>query len=341
VAQTSATATTSTLADLLRQSETGRVTTAFVQDSWRPLSHLVVAPGVRVVRYDVTGETYFEPRVSATYQIRPDVRLTGGWSIDHQIVNRIVREDRVHGDGGFWALADGNAIPVAKAQQAVAGLNVSRNGVTFDLSGFYKRFDHLTLFAPRLYTGMAPEPGADLFYEGTGTAAGIEAILQHRVARNALSFGYTLSRVDNTYPALEDETFPASIDQLNELKMTEAFQITAGWWVSGAFVVGSGRPYTAASGIETVWFPTGAVLSQIKFGDKNALRLPPYHRLDLSTARDFPVGRIVLSLGGTIFNVYDQKSAIAVDYDSIAGTLAAHDVTQMGRAFNAFLRVRF
>ena len=106
-AQTSGNTATSTLADLLRQSENGRVTTAFVHDSWRPLSRLLVAPAARIVRYDVADATYFEPRITASYQVRPDFRLTGGWSMDHQIVNRIVREDRAHGDGGFWALTDG------------------------------------------------------------------------------------------------------------------------------------------------------------------------------------------------------------------------------------------
>ena len=130
--------------------------------------------------------------------------------MDHQIVNRIVREDRAHGDGGFWALTDGTTIPVARAQQAVAGLNVSRAGVSFDLSGFYKRFDDLALFAPRLYTGMLPDAGTDLLHIGSGTAAGIEAILQHRTPQNAMWIGYTLSRVDNSFPTLEDDTFPAS-----------------------------------------------------------------------------------------------------------------------------------
>ena len=213
--------------------------------------------------------------------------------------------------------------------------------MSFDLSGFYKRFDDLALFAPRLYTGMLPDAGADLLHIGSGTAAGIEAILQHRTPQNGMWIGYTLSRVDNSFPTLEDDTFPASYDQLHEFKVVDAFEIVAKWSVSGAFVVGSGRPYTVASGVETVWFPTGAVLSQLTFGDKNASRLPAYHRLDVSTERDFSFGRIGTSLGATVFNVYDQKSAIAVEYDSIAGTLAAHDVTQMGRAVNAFLRVRF
>ena len=337
----SAAGTTSTLVDLMRQSETGRVITGFVHDSWRPLSRLIVAPAARIVHFDVASATYFEPRVTASYQVRPDFRLTGGWSMDHQVVNRVVREDRAHGDGGFWALADGTTIPVARAQQAIAGLNVSHDGVSFDLSGFYKRLDDLTLFAPRLYTGIAPAPDADLLHTGSGTASGIEAVLQYRVPQNVMWIGYTLSRVDNSFPTLEDDTFAASYDQLHEFKVVDAFEILARWSVRGAFVAGSGRPYTTASGVETVWFPTGAVVSQLQFGDKNASRLPGYHRLDLSTERAFSFARVGLSLGATVFNVYDQKSVIGVNYDSIADALASHDVTQMGRAFNAFMRVHF
>jgi hypothetical protein len=90
-----------------------------------------------------------------------------------------------------------------------------------------------------------------------------------------------------------------------------------------------------------VWFPTGAVVIEPNFSGKNTSRLPAYHRLDFSTEREFTFSRIGLALGATVFNVYDQDSVIAVDYDSIAGSLAAHNVTQMGRAFNAFLRVHF
>ena len=74
---------------------------------------MMVTPDARNER---TSSTYFEPRASATYQLLPQLRLNGGWSIDHQVINRITREDRLHGDGAFWALADGVAIPVARAK---------------------------------------------------------------------------------------------------------------------------------------------------------------------------------------------------------------------------------
>lgn len=340
-ATTNGNAGTSTLADLLRRSDRGRTISAFVHDSWRASSRLTIAPGARIVRYDLADATYVEPRITASYQARPDVRLTAGWSIDHQVVNRVVREDRAHGDGGFWALAGGANMPVPRAQQAVAGVHVSRPQVTFDLTGFVKRFDDLTLFAPRLYPGVVPAADAKLLHTGTGTAFGVEAIVQHRTPRNALLLAYTIGRSEQTFPTLEHDTFPASYDRLQEIKAMNAFTIASRWTVSGAFVVGSGLPYTSTSGVETVWFPTGAVVSQVKFGDKNGLRLAPYHRLDLSSEKGFAVGRIVVSIGGTVFNVYDQKSPIARDYINFAGALTTQDVLQMGRAFITFLRVGF
>jgi len=121
----------------------------------------------------------------------------------------------------------------------------------------------------------------------------------------------------------------------------DAVEIAARWSVSGAFVAGSGRPYTSVTGVETVWFPTGDVVEQLTFAGKNGARLPAYHRLDVSTERTFMFGRVATSLGGTVFNVYDHDSAIGVEYDTVAGAPVSHDVLQMGRAFNAFLRVRF
>jgi ferric enterobactin receptor len=329
------------LVELLRQSGTGRATAFYVHDSWRPFGRVSIAPGLRVVRDGAAAATYIEPRVTASYQLRPDVRFTGGWSIDHQIMNRVMREDRSHGDSGFWALADDAAITVPRAQQAVAGLNVSRQGISFDLAGFYKRVDHMTLFAPRLYTGVAPDAGADPFYEGSRTAFGIESSLRYHAERNSLWLAYTAGHTEDDYPTLEAATFPASYDQINEVKVVDAVQIAKRWSVSGAFVVGSGKPYTPATGVETVWFPTGKVVSQVTFGDKNGSRLPAYHRLDVATERTFAFGRLATSLGATVFNVYNQDSVMAIEYDSVAGALSGQNVLQMGRTFNAFVRVKF
>ena len=104
------------LVPLLQRTTTGKTVTLFAQDTWRPVGRLVVAPGVRLTHYDLAGRTYVDPRVSASYPVAPRVDVHATWSIDHQIASNITREDREHGDGDFWVLADGSAVPVARTR---------------------------------------------------------------------------------------------------------------------------------------------------------------------------------------------------------------------------------
>ena len=48
------------LGDLLETQGTSREMTAYAQDTWRPLAHLVVAPGLRLTHDDLAGATFLE-----------------------------------------------------------------------------------------------------------------------------------------------------------------------------------------------------------------------------------------------------------------------------------------
>lgn len=331
----------SRLEPLVTETAARQVVVGYLQDAWRPSSRILLAPGLRVARYDGTGETFLEPRAILSVQVTPQFRLKGGWSIDHQVVQKVTHEDRWYGDSGYWTLADGDRVPVARAQQVSAGASIEGPGLLFNVEGYYKALDDLVVFAPRLFPGVAPATGATTFHRGTGTARGLEATLQHSADGNTVWASYTMGRVEYEYPTLESGVFAASHDQLHEFKITDTFDLIGGWSVSGAWVVGSGRPYTSAQGVETVWFPTGESVYNVTFGSRNAARLPAYHRLDLSTQRDFTFGRLRSSLGVTVFNVYDRKNVAYYEYDTTGETLTGNEVLLMGRALNVRLRIGF
>jgi len=209
------------------------------------------------------------------------------------------------------------------------------------VDAYVKQFDDLTLFAPRLYPGMAAAPGNALFYTGSGTARGIEALLQYKAQRNTIWASFGLSRTEYTYPGLEAATFAGSYDRPNEFKIVDAFQIIGGWSMSGAWVAANGRPYTPPTSVESVWFPSGAMVNEVAFGAKNSARLPAFHRLDLSSQHDFSIGGVKSTVGGTLFNVYDQKNILFYEYETAGHSQAAHEVTMMGRSLNLFFRVGF
>jgi ferric enterobactin receptor len=339
VMQTQADVPAASLPSLVSGQSSGRTTTAFVQDSWRPLPKLTIAPGLRVTHYDLAPATYAEPRVSVSYELVPRLHLKGGWSLDHQEVYRFTYEDRRLGDRDFWALADGTSIPVPSARQVTGGWSVELPGVVFDVQGYYKTLDGLTIAAPRLYPGTKVSASGDLLHHGTGTAAGVEVLVQREWGRNTLWTAYTASRTEYTYPTLERGAFPASQDQLHEFKVADSLQIRGRWWCSGSWVIATGRPYTPVEGSGAVWFPTGVAVTQATFGAKNSARLPAYHRLDLSTEREFRLGGFKSTVGVTVFNVYDRDNVRTRGYEVAGGT--SYDLTYMGRVVNVFARLGF
>lgn len=329
------------LVPLLQRSTIGRTFTFSGQDTWRPAGRLVVAPGIRLIHYDITGATYVDPRVSASYPVAPRVELNASWSIDHQIASRVTREDREHGDGDFWILADGSQIPVSRVQQVAGGFSVTAPGVRVDTRLFYKRLDHVSLFASRGLTGVAPAAATTRFHQGSGTAAGLEVIVEQQSKRNGLRVTYAAGQSEYLYPTLDAAAFPASDDAGHRLRIADTVPIRAGWSVGGAFVVAQGRPFTPFQTTQQVWFPSGDLAYQALFGTRNSARLPQYHRLDLSTQVDRRFRAVSSTFGVTVFNVYNRDNILFYDYQTVGSAVSVSSVLMMRRAANVFFKVGF
>ena len=136
----------SQLVGLLDRSGQGQVLAFYAQDTWTPSARLIVSPGLRVARYDVTGQSYFEPRISATYQASRRVQLKGGYGLYHQMAQRIMREDLAQGDREFWTLSDGTTVPVPRSMQYVFGGTFENEDLPRrrgDLLQDLRRLDHV------------------------------------------------------------------------------------------------------------------------------------------------------------------------------------------------------
>jgi ferric enterobactin receptor len=330
----------SALFSLYNEDDSGQVISVYAQDAWRPAAKLVVSPGIRATHYDLVDGTLFEPRVHGTYQLRRRVQLKGGWSIEHQVINQITREDFLHGDETFWALANGSAIPVPRSKQFVVGATVEGEGLILSVEGFYKALDDLTILAPRLALGQKPSAAKNFLYQGSERARGVEFLLQQDRDENSFLASYTLSETNDTYPTLEALTFPASQDQTHEIKVADTVRINEKWSATGALVVSSGRPFTPAWGFEPMWFPTGISLSHVVLGPKNSDRLPLYHRIDISMQRDFVVQGFRGTVGVAVLNVDNMKNVSFRNLEPIGSGLAVHDIMLMARVVNVFLRLR-
>ena len=330
----------SDLSPLLNDTAKGGLLSGYVQDQAR-CGRLTVTPGLRVSRFDVTSESYVEPRLSFGLQLTSPLRLKGGWGRYTQVVNRIEREDFSNGNQEFWTLSNRTTVPAARATHYVVGLAYERRALLVDVELFYKSLEDLTTFAPRLRPGEDAGNAGQRFYQGTGKARGLELLVQKKAGRHTGWLAYTLSKTEETYPTLEALTYPSSQDQRHELKLVDAARF-GHWTASGTWIFATGKPYTAAASVSTVTLGDGArTFGFVEFGAKNGARLPAYHRLDLAVSYEREVGPARANLGVTVFNVYDRQNVWYKEFQAFDSQLVENDVHLMGRAINAFVGLRF
>jgi hypothetical protein len=214
-------------------------------------------------------------------------------------------------------------------------------GLLFDAHLYYRQLDNLSMFAPRLLPGTALTAPDHAFYTGTGTALGVEFLVQHLDPRNTIWASYAGGRVEYSFPALVAGSFPASFDRQHQFKLLDSMRVVGPLTASAAFLIASGLPSTPSTGAQQVWFPSGALATAPGFGDKNSDRLPLYHQLDVSAqvARHF--GAMTAAVGVTVFNVYDRQNVVGYDYEAASSTAITSQTTLMRRAGDIFFRVGF
>ena len=72
--------------------------------------------------------------------------------------------------------------------------------------------------------------------------------------------------------------------------------------------------------------PDGSTSDFWVISNKNALRLPNYHRLDLSATYNFRINQTKADLGLSLFNLYNRQNIWYKEFDVIDGELLETDV---------------
>ncbi len=115
---------------------------------------------------------------------------------------------------------------------------------------------------------------------GRGRAYGTEFYLQKKTGRVNGWVSYTLGRTELQVEGINrNEWYPTRFDQLHNLKVAAFYDINSRWSVSGNFTFTSGTPTT----FPTSRFTQQGILIPYNANDsRNNVRLPDYHRLDIS-----------------------------------------------------------
>jgi len=312
---------------------------AYLSDSWQPFEALNIQAGVRGTHYSVTGEIYWAPRFSFDFKLTNRLKLKGGFGRHFQFVNRIVNENVTEGSRDFWLLADDDLVKVSSADHYIVGAAYETDDYIIDVEAYRKDLNNLAEFSLRFQRNDIDLDR--LFFTGTGYAEGTEILLQKKRGAYTGWVTYTLARVRNTFPELNNGfEFAALHDVRHEFKTVHSYEID-NWRLSGTFVYASGRPFTEPAGQYSIDLLDGRSNSYVSVGPRNASRLPAYHRLDISAHYLYKSGPFEYDFGISIFNLLNRRNVWYREYNFTETPPIISEIQYLGMTPNLSVEVRF
>ena len=268
---------------------------AWTHMRWQPVPRLIISPGVRVDRWNITDSALASPWLLAEWQLASDTRLRGGVAIQRQAPSIAQSET-----------ADPSAA-LAPERAEMFDIGVERRlneRWQVNVNAFHRiEDDRLRLVdgEPHVEDGGLVFTPTPLWRNTmTGEASGIGLSLERRSVNGVSGWlGYSFERADLS-DSTTGETFPSDWDQRHALNAYAIYRHSNRTSFSARLRIGSN-------------FPLPGYYRQVNgqyflSSEKNQLRLPTYSRLDVRADRSFTYQRRRLTLFLEAINVFNRTN---------------------------------
>lgn len=271
------------------------------------------------VQYD-KGETiahynYLEPRFSTKVSLSERSSIKASYNRMVQYLH-LISNTTASNPLDVWTPSSNNIKPEIGDQATV---------------GYFHTINKMWEFSAETYLRVTQNQvdyidGADLlineFIEGDllsgkGRAYGLELYLHKKTGKFNGWVSYTLGRTELKVNGINNgEWYAARYDQTHNVRITGFYDLSKRWSLSGNFVLTSGTPTTFPT---SYYIVQGVAIPYNADGSRNNVRLPMYHRLDLSARFE---GKEFRANGKkrkntdywvfSIYNVYGRKNPFSI-----------------------------
>lgn len=255
-----------------------------------------------------------EPRLSATYKMSDQSSFKVSYNRNVQNLHMLSNSSSSL-PIDVWIMSSNNIRP-QRVEQVALGYyhDFADRMYSLSLESYYKDMGNQIEVKNGADIQANPTLERDLVY-GIGRAYGLELLLKKEKGDFTGWISYTLSKSERQFDAINQGVwFNAKQDRTHDLALVGMYRFNDRWTLSSTFVFSTGNAVTFPSGKyyledRPVWYYT----------DRNAYRMPDYHRLDLGlswTPKQNEKFNSTWEFG--IYNVYNRKNAYLIDFRSNA-----------------------
>lgn len=250
-----------------------------------------------------------EPRLMLNYEFNHNNSIRLGYSRNTQNLQTLVNGDYSNFANDIWL----NLKKPQVSDQVNLGYTKKFDGEYEINSGiFYKKMANLVDFKDGADVDILGDMESNLVYNGKGRSYGFELLAKKTKGRFTGWFSYTLSKSQRQNDEINNGNwYNATIDKTHNLSIVANYQLAKSWTISGAFVYSTGNAVTYPSGKYEV---DGA--TYLQYGERNADRMPDYHRLDLNvTYEPQTTRRFKSSISFGVYNAYARKNPYSITFE--------------------------
>ena len=310
----------------------------YATNTWKATNKLNVTYGLRLTTFSVIGKgdfftvdpdgkvtdtTHYKTGEFVKTYVNPEPRLAVSYQLNS---SSSVKASYVRNVQNLHLLS--NSTTASPTDKWVASTNIIKPEISDQVAvGYYKNLwdNNYELTVEAYYKDMQNQidyrDGADIFINsdaieaqllfGKGRAYGLEWHFKKKAGKLTGWLSYTLSKTEKLINGINNNKwYNAKQDRTHDLAIVVAYQLSKKWSVSANWIYYTGNAVT---------FPAGKyrVDDQVVFyyTDRNAYRMPSYHRLDIGatwTLRQRK--RFSSELSFSLYNAYGRENAYTISF---------------------------
>jgi hypothetical protein len=251
-----------------------------------------------------------EPRFSASYLLNEKSSIKASYGRNSQYLHLL--SNSTSGNPTDRWTPTNNIIKPEIADQVSAGYfrNLNEDKFEFSIEGYYKSLQNQIDYKDGAEVAFKEAVETQLLF-GTGRAYGVEFLLKKTTGKFTGWISYTLARSEKNINGVNDnEWYPSRQDRTHDVSIVGIYKLSKKWTVSGTWVYYTGDAVSFPSGK----YETGnQVISY--YADRNASRMPAYHRLDLGATCQLKARkRFSSELSFSLYNAYGRQNAYSIEF---------------------------
>ena len=255
-----------------------------------------------------------EPRLSLRYAISKTLSIKASYMHNYQYLHQVAMSS-ISLPTDTWIASTEDIKPQVGNQYSLGVYkNFAKNMYETSIELYYKDMKNLTEYRE----GYSPINDAiqytqKQYTQGDGYSYGAEFFINKTYGKLTGWVGYTLSWTRRKFPEINGgKEFPAKQDRRHDISIMLSYDILPQLSTSIVWVYATGNTMTIPVGF---YFVGWNMVTQ--YSEKNAFRVSPYHRLDLSVNWTIKkTERFEHSLNFSVYNVYNRRNPFFISIGS-------------------------